>query len=79
MYDGIQSSQEHGDVDYDSDFSSVSVSFTGFQSTSHGIASFFWAVGTAPGLEDIQPYTEYGITSLDNKENGSGKINGLLW
>ena len=73
MYDGIQRSQEHDDADYDCDSSSASVSFFGFKSISHGISTFLWAVGTAPGLEDVQPFTEYGITSLEDNGNENGK------
>ena len=49
------------------------MSFSGFKSTIHGIASFEWAVGTKPGLEDVQPFTETGlIPPEEDYIDGSG-------
>ena len=48
--------------------------FSGFESTLHGISSFAWAVGTEPSLEDIQPFTELGISVVEETNNdGTGK------
>ena len=74
VYDGIHEENEFGDVDYDSDSASVSISFSGFQSTLHGISSFVWAVGREPGLEDIQAYTENGIIHLEDNEKENGNL-----
>lgn len=61
VFDGIGNREEFYDIDYDSDSATASLSFSGFKSTIHGIASFEWAVGTKPGLEDVQPFTETGL------------------
>ena len=72
MYDGIEGDTPE-DIDYDLGSSSVSVKFSGFESTLHGISSFVWAVGTKPGLEDVQPFTEIGIyTSEEANDVGTG-------
>ena len=63
------------DIDYDVDSSSISVKFSGFESALHGISSFVWAVGTKPGLEDVQPFTEIGIyTSEEGNDAGTGNL-----
>ena len=49
----------------------MSVTFSGFESTLHGISAFVWAVGTEAGLEDVQPFTELGI-NLSEEANADG-------
>ena len=61
VYDGISDSDKITDEDYQADSTTISLSFAGFKSTLHGISSFVWAVGSSPGLEDIQSYTEIGV------------------
>ena len=74
IFDGIQPNTLLEDLDYVGDASTVSVRFSGFESTLHGISSFAWAVGTEPSLEDIQPFTELGISVVEETNNdGTGK------
>ncbi|XP_052806226.1 uncharacterized protein LOC128235445 [Mya arenaria] len=49
------------DIDYQSDMHTVTISFSGFESSLHGIQTYDWAIGTIPQGEDVQPYLEYAI------------------
>ena len=62
------------DIDYQSDISTVSVQFTGFESHLHGVMAYEWAVGTTPGGEDVQPFMPHGIIHREEKDvKGDGK------
>ena len=39
------------------------------QSKLNGIAHYEWAVGTKPGMENVQPFTQNGIVLGDKTEN----------
>lgn len=66
-FDGPYSDME-SEVNYQADTHTVTLTFTGFESSLHGVMNYDWAVGTEPGTEDIQPYMEHGIvhTEEDN-------------
>ncbi|XP_052806221.1 uncharacterized protein LOC128235438 [Mya arenaria] len=49
------------DIDYQGDMHTVTMSFSGFKSSLHGIQTYDWAIGTTPQGEDVQPYLEYAI------------------
>ncbi|KAK3612515.1 hypothetical protein CHS0354_024486 [Potamilus streckersoni] len=53
------------DIDYQSDMSTITVAFSGFESSQHGVMGFEWAIGTVAGGEDIQPYTDTGIAHTE--------------
>ncbi|XP_053400990.1 uncharacterized protein LOC123541000 [Mercenaria mercenaria] len=55
------------DIDYQADAHTVTMRFSGFESSLHGIMAFDWAIGTSPGTEDVQPYLEDGI--IHNEED----------
>jgi hypothetical protein len=63
------------DTDYQSDMSTVSVQFTGFESHKHGVMAYEWAVGTTPGGEEIQPFMPHGIIHKEEKDvKGDGRL-----
>ena len=53
------------DVDYQLQTNTLTVTFTGFESTSHGIMQHEIAVGTRPEYDDVLTYTSDGIISDD--------------
>ncbi|KAK3612537.1 hypothetical protein CHS0354_024514 [Potamilus streckersoni] len=53
------------DIDYQSDMSTITVAFSGFESSQHGIMGFEWAIGTLAGGEDVQPYMDTGIVHTE--------------
>ncbi|XP_070573548.1 uncharacterized protein [Ptychodera flava] len=72
------------DIDYQRETGTVTAQFNGFESEQHGIVHYEWAVGSQPGLDDIQPYISAGIIT-DQDQSGlgggmahSGKAQSLL-
>ncbi|KAK3104702.1 hypothetical protein FSP39_008103 [Pinctada imbricata] len=59
------------DMDYTLDSSSVTVQFSGFESTVHGVMKFEQAVGTQPGGEEVLPFTEFGVIQAE-EDNVTG-------
>ena len=66
--DGIAQDDDifKADIDYTNDDTTMEITFNGFKSTLHGIQKFVWAVGTSPSLEDIMPFTDSGLTFVEN-------------
>ncbi|KAL5015119.1 hypothetical protein ScPMuIL_009389 [Solemya velum] len=56
------------DLDFQADTNTVTVQFRGFESELHGVMSYDWAVGTEPGMEDIQPFMEAGIVHREEED-----------
>ena len=65
--DGPLEGFEH-DIDYQSDTNTVTMRFSGFESSLHGISAFDWSIGTRPDCEDVTPFMEHGI--VHNEEDG---------
>jgi hypothetical protein len=59
------------DIDYQADTHTLTIQFSGFESSLHGILEYDWAIGTTPGSEDVQPYLEQGIIH-NEEENVAG-------
>ena len=57
------------DVDYQADMHTVTIGFTGFESSLHGISAYDWAIGTEPMGEDVQPYMEYAIRHTETYDD----------
>ncbi|VDI71255.1 Hypothetical predicted protein, partial [Mytilus galloprovincialis] len=55
------------DVDYQSDISTVSVQYTGFESHLHGVMDYEWAVGTTPGGQDVTTFSSDGILHVEEQ------------
>jgi hypothetical protein len=53
------------DTDYQLDTATVTVQFTGFESTMHGVMQFEMAVGTEPNGEDVLAFTDANIIHLE--------------
>ncbi|WAR05119.1 hypothetical protein MAR_020488, partial [Mya arenaria] len=66
--DGPQQGITH-DIDYQGDLHTVTMSFSGFESSLHGIHTYDWAIGTSPQGEDVQPYLEYGISHTETESS----------
>ncbi|XP_041378093.1 uncharacterized protein LOC121390363 [Gigantopelta aegis] len=60
------------DIDYQKDFSTVTVQFEGFTSHEHGIRYFDWAVGTTVGGEEVQPFMVAGLVHEESQSNVPG-------
>lgn len=61
------------DVDFSNDKSSVSTTFSGFESEACGIDGYEWGVGSTPFATDIVPYTDYGLV-VDGEGVGFSNI-----
>ena len=68
VYDGPDSQV---DIDYDMDVSDVTVTFNGFESQRDGISHYYWAVGSAPRLDDVMPYSRADLLVNDEEMKGS--------
>ncbi|XP_052081235.1 uncharacterized protein LOC127719259 [Mytilus californianus] len=55
------------DIDYQSDISTLSVQFTGFESHLHGVMAYEWAVGTSPGGQDVTTFSADGILHVEEQ------------
>lgn len=53
------------EIDQQLDASTVTVQFTGFESSLHGIMKFEMALGTGPEKQDILPFTEENIVHME--------------
>lgn len=53
------------EIDHQLDASTVTVQFTGFESSLHGIMKFEMAVGTEPEKQDILPFTEDNVVHME--------------
>lgn len=53
------------DTDYQLDTATVTLQFTGFESTMHGVMQFEMAVGTEPNGEDVLAFTDANIIHLE--------------
>ncbi|XP_078620549.1 uncharacterized protein LOC144887293 isoform X2 [Branchiostoma floridae x Branchiostoma japonicum] len=74
VFDGagaIDLSAPTTDVNYQLEATTVSLQFEGYESAQHGIAGYEWGVGTSPGTDDIQPFTDVGILASEDTP-GSG-------
>ena len=49
------------DEDFQTDITTISITFHGFSSAKHGIARYSWAIGTEPLSDNIMGYTEDDI------------------
>lgn len=63
------------DLDYQLDSTTVTVQFTGFTSTMHGVMQFEIAVGTQPNGEDVLSFTEANIIHLEEPDTVGKGIN----
>ena len=68
VYDGPDSQV---DIDYDMDVSDVTVTFNGFESQRDGISHYYWAVGSAPRLDDVMPYSRADLLVNDGEMEGT--------
>ncbi|VDI67222.1 Hypothetical predicted protein [Mytilus galloprovincialis] len=55
------------DIDYQSDISTLSVQYTGFESHLHGVMDYEWAVGTSPGGQDVTTFSSDGIFHVEEQ------------
>lgn len=75
VYDGAEGSEDivsgtlrpDGvfEIDHQLDASTVTVQFTGFESSLHGIMKFEMAVGTEPEKQDVLPFTEDNVVHVE--------------
>lgn len=71
--DGPLEGFEH-DIDYQFDTNTVTMRFSGFESSLHGISAFDWSIGIRPDCEDVTPFMEHGIVhSEEDDVPGHGK------
>ena len=68
VYDGPDAQV---DVDVDIDVSDVTVTFSGFESQRDGVSHYSWAVGSAPRLDDIMPYSRADLLINDGDMEGT--------
>ena len=63
------------DIDYQVDVSTVTVTFSGYESQRDGVSRYEWAVGSAPRLDDVMPYSDINLVTDDGWPMGMlGKI-----
>ena len=55
------------DIDFQTDDESISMVFTGFESSRFGLASHAWAIGTAPLYDDVMSFTNNGMSITDEQ------------
>ena len=53
------------DIEYTLDDSTVTVQFSGFESSTHGVMKFEQAIGTQPGGEEVLGFTEFGVVHTE--------------
>lgn len=76
VWDGPSTSVS-GDIDTQTDHTTVTFHFSGFKSALHGISQYEWALGTVPKLDDAKPYTEEGIITSEGPGRGNYKFSVL--
>lgn len=69
IYDGRD---DYHDSTYQRDLTSIAMTFSGFESVACGIDLYEWAIGSKPGFSDVQEFTSYGLTML-NETHGQGQ------
>ena len=63
------------DIDYQMDKSEVTMTFSGYESERDGVAHYQWAVGSAPRLDDVMPYSYINLVEEDGGTDGTlGKM-----
>ena len=58
------------DCNYQLDLSLVTATFRGFESQLHGVSHYYWAVGSAPALDDVMSYTSADLVTKDDGTKG---------
>ena len=58
------------DIDYQLDVSTVTVTFSGYESQRDGVSRYEWAVGSAPRLDDVMPYSDVNLVTHDGGSQG---------
>ena len=58
------------DIDYQLDLSTVTVTFSGYESERDGVTRYEWAVGSAPRLDDVMPYSYVNLVTDDGGASG---------
>ena len=58
------------DIDYQLDSGTVTATFRGFESQTHGLVLFEVCVGSRPGWDDVVPYSSEGIIVEDSGDTG---------
>ena len=58
------------DSDYQLDMSHVTATFRGFESQLHGVSHYYWAVGSAPAIDDVMSYTSANLVTKDDGTKG---------
>ena len=58
------------DIDYQLDLSTVTVTFSGYVSERDGVTRYEWAVGSAPRLDDVMPYSYVNLVTDDGGASG---------
>jgi N-acetylneuraminic acid mutarotase len=53
----------NGDLIFQLDTTSLSANWSGFADVESGISRYEWAIGSAPGATDIQPFTDVGTVT----------------
>ena len=71
VYDGPVA---HSGLDYQLDPSTVTFTFSGFESASNGISQYEWSIGSEPGVDDVMPYSSYGLVVEETGQPHIGKI-----
>ncbi len=56
------------DIDFQVSLSAISANWTAFTDDGAGIVGYEWAVGTAPGAADVQPFVGVGLTRSAAKD-----------
>ena len=58
------------DIDYEMDVSEVTVTFGGYESERNGVTHYQWAVGSAPRLDDVMPFSYINLVEEDGGTQG---------
>jgi len=58
------------DIDYEMDVSEVTVTFSGYESERDGVTHYQWAVGSAPRLDDVMPYSYINLVEETGDKQG---------
>ena len=64
------------DINFQKDFSTVTVQFHGFTSHEHGIRHFDWGVGTTAGGEELRQFMVADLVHEESETDvpGNGKM-----
>ena len=58
------------DIDNEMDVSEVTVTFSGYESERDGVTHYQWAVGSAPRLDDVMPFSYINLVEEDGGTQG---------